>query len=189
MISDLVLSKVVYLSQDQWDIYKLDPCYDCFVKPSPGLITITRIISTQRPLSASPLGKRRMASSSPERPMPPPNPRKKVNTTKILYDGFSSSEDDDNEEDKVEEMVIDDNGVPTRPRSTQGERAKKFKEEIKKNRQERREKVSRRTERLAQQDEKMFDFSGDRPQQSTTPPDPSGKRKGSFLIVHHPPVC
>ena len=34
-------SRYVYCSQDQWDIYKLDPRYDCFVKYSPALTEIS----------------------------------------------------------------------------------------------------------------------------------------------------
>ena len=28
---------LVLFSQEQWDIYKLDPVYDCYLPPSPGI--------------------------------------------------------------------------------------------------------------------------------------------------------
>lgn len=77
-------------------------------------------------------------------------------------------------------MIIDE-GVPRRRSAGPSNRAKKFKEEIQRNRQERRENIARRAERLAtQEDEVLFDFTGDVPQPTGSPPqDPAGKRKGS----------
>jgi hypothetical protein len=40
------------MTQDQWDIYKLDPEYDCAVRVPPSLTTITRTIPTDQ--SATP---------------------------------------------------------------------------------------------------------------------------------------
>lgn len=35
------------MTQDQWDLYKLDPEYDCVVRAHPNLTTITRVTSNK----------------------------------------------------------------------------------------------------------------------------------------------
>lgn len=46
--SSLYSSRPCLISQEQWDIYKLDPIYDCFVKFSPMLTEISRRDTTRR---------------------------------------------------------------------------------------------------------------------------------------------
>ncbi|PIL28477.1 hypothetical protein GSI_08515 [Ganoderma sinense ZZ0214-1] len=58
----------VFCDQDQWDIHKLDPAYDCFV-PTTGMHpTITRKIDAQFPGGGTQIcpGKREFSPSSPE---------------------------------------------------------------------------------------------------------------------------
>ncbi|KAF8493634.1 hypothetical protein JB92DRAFT_2796827 [Gautieria morchelliformis] len=40
--------RIVRMTQDQWDIYKLDPEYDCVVRVLPSLTTITRTMATDQ---------------------------------------------------------------------------------------------------------------------------------------------
>jgi hypothetical protein len=95
------------------------------------------------------------------------------------------------DEDAVADMIVDDEGLPDRWRSSgPGDRAKKFREEKEKNRRERREKGARRSEKiatLAPGEDVFFDFSTQDTLQShqshhpdNLTPDIVGKRKGVF---------
>ncbi|KAE9411507.1 hypothetical protein BT96DRAFT_968929 [Gymnopus androsaceus JB14] len=106
-------------SQDQWDIYKLDPFYECRVCAPPALTTITRV--TPKPPESPPKqGKRGRAG------IPPLNPRKKINTGNV--------DSDDDEVEEVEDMVIDQSMPPPRARST-SVRLRKKREDILRGRQ------------------------------------------------------
>lgn len=164
----------VECSQDQWDIYKLDPAYECHVHAPPALSIIhpaTTKIEESKPVS----GKRRMSETS----FCPDMPRAKP---------FHPSLEDDEQASEDEYMVVDDTGPSARGKSVGArERAKKHREEVLRNRKERREKGARRVEKLARrEDEVQFDFSGPVPRHSHSvpPPDSTGKRKGpSRLLV------
>ncbi|KAF8210284.1 hypothetical protein K438DRAFT_1570472 [Mycena galopus ATCC 62051] len=88
-------------SQDQWDIYKLDPAYECLVRAPPELTVITRAVPRPRE-AKQPLGKHRMSSAEPCPEMPPSK-------------AFRPDLDDDSEEDEVADMVVDDGARPTMP--------------------------------------------------------------------------
>ncbi|KAG5642222.1 hypothetical protein DXG03_003391 [Asterophora parasitica] len=135
-------------SQEQWDIYKLDPAYDCLVKAAPHVPVITQI--TDRPQAApTPVAfgqKRRVASPVAGSPAESSKPKKKRPAVQVQ----SESEDDESE---VEEMIIDDEF--TRPKSAGGskDRAKKLRAEIQANRKERQDRVARRMNRLSRLEE------------------------------------
>ncbi|TFK75437.1 hypothetical protein BDN72DRAFT_757762 [Pluteus cervinus] len=98
--------EIMSCSQEQWDIYKLDPLYKCYVRAPPALTTITRIpISTPAPPTPS---KRRVASPTPDRI----RPRKKVRTEYGNANDSDFSDDDD-----IEEMAVDSDALPTPPNS------------------------------------------------------------------------
>ncbi|KAF8893331.1 hypothetical protein BD779DRAFT_1467705 [Infundibulicybe gibba] len=160
--------ELVEVSQDQWDIYKLDPHYDCCVRTPDNLTVISHALPKPKLASESPSGKRRIFSPSPERVMPRPNPRKK-------------DEEEDDEEGEVEEMIVDGQRPRQRSAGPNG-RARKFKEEIERNRKERREKLARRAERLARQEDFDFNSSGDVPPVWSAPQEPPGKRKVTSLF-------
>ncbi|KAF7361885.1 RING-type domain-containing protein [Mycena venus] len=167
--------QLVECSQDQWDIYKLDPAYDCLVRAPPEVTVIT--VATPKPREGKrPLGKHRMSSPEPCPEMPPSKT-------------FHLELDQDSEEDEVADMIVDDGARPSISRmpSAAGDRAKKFREEIEKNRKERREKAAARSERLAtREDPIFFDFSGHQPiqPQHTGSPtlDAGPKRKVASLF-------
>jgi hypothetical protein len=164
--------ELVECSQDQWDIYKLDPLYECRVRSHPKLTVISKVTPMPKSNGTPPGPKRRVSSPTPEPALPPPNPRKKVHRSTVEPRGLESDE-----ESEVECMVID-GGPLSRPRSAgSGGRAKVIRDEIRK---ARREKLARRAEFLARQDdEARFQFSADHaPHSKSVPPEPVGKRKG-----------
>ncbi|KAJ4002039.1 hypothetical protein F5050DRAFT_1802617 [Lentinula boryana] len=161
-------------SQDQWDIYKLDPLYDCHVRVPPALSTITRA-SIKPPESPHSNGKRNATKAG----IPLLKPRKK----RHIGDGNSSFDLDD-EVEEVEDMVIDQSMPPPPPRARSASLRKK-REEILQIRQQRRENISRRAEKLSSREDVMyFDFSvNTSPERSqSVPVDAPGKRKATMLV-------
>ncbi|KAJ3746947.1 hypothetical protein EV360DRAFT_97791 [Lentinula raphanica] len=92
-------------TQDQWDIYKLDPVYNCRVRAPPAVTTITRA-SPKSPESPQSIGKR----TSTKAGIPPLKPRKKLHT----HDGDSSLDFSD-EVEEVEDMAVDQSMPPPPP--------------------------------------------------------------------------
>ncbi|KAJ3896281.1 hypothetical protein GG344DRAFT_36893 [Lentinula edodes] len=96
-------------SQDQWDIYKLDPLYECRVRTPPASSTIIRV-SPKSPESPQSNGKRTSSKAG----IPPLNPRKKLHTgsgNSSLDLGY-----DDDEVEEVEDMIVDQT-MPPPPRA------------------------------------------------------------------------
>ncbi|KAF7321314.1 RING-type domain-containing protein [Mycena kentingensis (nom. inval.)] len=146
------------MSQEQWDIYKLDPAYSCTVRPSPELTCIT--LAQVPPSESQPLGKHRMSSAEP---CMPPSKAARVD-----------DDSDDDSDDAFSEMAVDDDTriPPRRSAST----AKRQRDELEKKRKERREKGARRVEQLNGRHDIPFLF---------VPPEPSPektKRKASTLF-------
>ncbi|KAJ7170545.1 hypothetical protein C8R43DRAFT_874950 [Mycena crocata] len=65
-----ICGQLVECSQDQWDIYKLDPAYDCYVRMPPE-ITLVTVAAAKPREPKQPLGKHRMSSAEPCPEMPP----------------------------------------------------------------------------------------------------------------------
>ncbi|KAF9460687.1 hypothetical protein BDZ94DRAFT_1197302 [Collybia nuda] len=175
-----ICGELVECSQEQWDIYKLDPHYDCYVKSYPSLTTISRLGAKDSLLSS--IGPKRRANSSS---LDEAGPSPKFRRTNHREFGGAYVEDDRGEESEVEEMIIDDEPNNSRPRSTgPGDRARRFREEIERNRKDRREKVARRAEKLAREEDEMkIDLSANLPD---FPQDDllgyKGKRKVNMLF-------
>jgi hypothetical protein len=55
---------MIQCSQDQWDIYKLDPLYTCLVRSHPHITQITRVTNVQT-APQNPHRKRRASTPSP----------------------------------------------------------------------------------------------------------------------------
>ena len=117
-----MLRTQVECSQDQWDIYKLDPEYDCLVRTPPDLSVISKTQpqrlsvqseSTQAtssyntpPIADSLHSKRRMSSPSPltedtSFSSRPPLAKKRRQVTEDKETADSDSEDEDDVEDAV----------------------------------------------------------------------------------------
>lgn len=100
-----IFRQLVECSQDQWDIYKLDPAYECFIPPQPHLTVITR----RRPEDTSQAAtstfseadtRKRHGDDIDDASEPR---RKKMRPVVIDLDAEDSELDDD----VVEEMIID----------------------------------------------------------------------------------
>ncbi|KAF5385866.1 hypothetical protein D9615_002553 [Tricholomella constricta] len=167
-------------SQEQWDIYKLDPLYDCLVRAAPHVPIITHL--PDRPQAApTPVAsgqKRRVVSPTRESPAQSPKPRKK-RAAQVQ----SESEDDESE---VEDMVIDAGFAPPKSPAGPSNKSTKFRETIQANRKERQERMARRMERLSRLEngsEGESSSTAPRPSERTTGVPPfvpaNGKRKGT----------
>ncbi|KAF5316902.1 hypothetical protein D9611_003889 [Ephemerocybe angulata] len=106
-----ICGNLVYCSQDQWDIYKLDPNYDCLVKKFPSLSTIrpTNPHVRHPTVEPTPLGKRAYGEGEV---LEPESPKKRVHYDVTMESIRSTSEDgddeDEEEEDLVAEMITDE---------------------------------------------------------------------------------
>jgi len=95
MVLFLLYRKLYNCSQEQWDIYKLDPQYDCYVKFPPALTTISR-----------------KETVAYEPASPPPAPR-----ATMAPQGYSSDVPQEEGYDSEQMVVDDDNSAPMRNRS------------------------------------------------------------------------
>jgi len=96
--------KLAFLCQDQWDIYKLDPYYECTVRPIPSLSTIRVAEPRVKPPSNS-QNKRAYDSGIP---LEDEHPAKRFHRDVTMASIRSS--DDEDEEVQVEAMVTDVRG-------------------------------------------------------------------------------
>jgi hypothetical protein len=175
-LSSSNLSDLVECSQEQWDIYKLDPEYDCSVRVPPRLSVISRVVSTPKPDTYSP-------QSFAKRPSPEKDssPKKKPQTRRVSIDD-SSDEEEEEDEDEVEDMVVDELPRFRRP----GERSQKVRAKIDQQRKIRREKIALAEAKYEQnraREEMMYEHSQSlpstpRPQSKSVPPESITKRKG-----------
>ena len=117
--------RLVYCSQDQWDIHKLDPYYDCTVKKYPGITTISlrNAAGRETNLGPTPLGKRPYDNLSNDGMQDGPNKRVHRDVTMESVRSGATTEDeaedeaegdqdgdeDEDEENFVAEMVADEN--------------------------------------------------------------------------------
>ncbi|KAK7472563.1 hypothetical protein VKT23_000678 [Stygiomarasmius scandens] len=175
--------QLVECSQDQWDIHKLDPLYDCHIRASPSFTVISQAPKPQT--TPTKIGKRSIPVS--EHPMPPLNRRKKLDTSNSSTPNTSIDlDDEDEDEDEVEHMVVDDMPPPRAKSVGAGDRARKTREEISRNRKERREKIAKRAGKLNGIDENVFfDFSSadNTPSRAQSVLSENGetKRKASYM--------
>ncbi|EIM83012.1 uncharacterized protein STEHIDRAFT_171126 [Stereum hirsutum FP-91666 SS1] len=134
-----ICGDLVECSRDQWDIYKLDPQYECLVRTPPHLTVIskkppqkppvqsessqTTTIPSNASSTTNPLHSKRRLSASPS-PPPVAGPstsapreakrRRQDVATSEESESESDSESEEEEEDEVEAMMVDSS---QRPRS------------------------------------------------------------------------
>jgi hypothetical protein len=151
----------VLLSQEQWEIYKLDKsAYDCFVQAYPKPISITRIHRPQSDNSQFvpvPHSKRPISPPSATRDRAIPKAKKYRQQTPVIVstddesdreNGINSEGLSETEEEEVEDMVVDGrtlkrNGARARSHSAgPGDKLRKLREKIDHSRRERRGKLS-----------------------------------------------
>ncbi|GLB37062.1 putative zinc finger, C3HC4 type (RING finger) [Lyophyllum shimeji] len=160
-------------SQEQWDIYKLDPLYDCLVRAPPNVPSITPVTEYPQTVPPPPFGKR---VPSPTGEAYAPFSQAKKRRVEVQ----TESED---EKSEVEDMIIDDEVSRPKLARTNG-RMKKYVEKLVTDKKERLERMARRIERLATQGngETEFTFTAPTERSTNVPVPPAiGKRKGTTL--------
>ncbi|KII92912.1 hypothetical protein PLICRDRAFT_155823 [Plicaturopsis crispa FD-325 SS-3] len=168
-----ICGELVNCSRDQWDIYKLDPHYDCLVRAYPKLSVISPAKITQRPKaeSSKPQSSKRR-SRSPGRASPSPIDNKRQRKNVPCGASVFSVDSSDDEEAEVAYMMIDDDGVPRARSAGAGDRLKEFRAAKERNRQIRRENIIRASAKSNASPDEM-DISPIVP-----PTDNTAKRKG-----------
>lgn len=175
------------LSQDDWDMFKLDQRYDCAVRKLPALSTV-QISPRQSSVAPSeddshsiesPADtvnaklKRRLSDNSPSvsrRPSGGSSDGQKRKARKMV-EVFSSSEED---EEEVNEMILDDHYLPKGKQHLQSERLKKARENKEEARRKRREWMAKWRERngllpVLDEDEDMMSWSESHPSPKRPP--------------------
>lgn len=152
-------SQLVHCSLEQWDIYKLDPNYDCLVQHPPKLTIITprkhnefnssSQSSTQSQSQSQSYSKRQPSPPSSDSEAPRGAPSKKRRGARI-------PEIDTDDEDEVAEMILDE---PPNETKTGGRRERL--ETMNENRKIRREKITQRKRQNTEDDLLMRDLSLD----------------------------
>lgn len=146
------------MSEDQWDIYKLDPAYDCFVPPHPNHPSITRkdpqppeSLFSRASSTFDHTKKRRFSTPPFEGEDHPSNLNKKFRTVVSLVTSEEESDIEEvtesDEEDEVEEIVIEEDEPPYKapPTSQNSERVKQRRRTREERVKERREKTKVKT--------------------------------------------
>lgn len=96
ILSIVLHSDMIQCSQDQWDIYKLDPLYTCLVRSHPHITQVTRITSDQTAPQSS--HRKRRAST------PSPGPSRKKLRNVQNEDAVDASAEN---KSVIEEMIVD----------------------------------------------------------------------------------
>ncbi|KAJ3538013.1 hypothetical protein NM688_g6579 [Phlebia brevispora] len=150
-----ICGQQVLCSQEQWDIYKLDPAYDCTVHPAPHLTTITPRKSQDKRKASSDAGrgKRPKGYSSDEGSPKSPHAKK----PRIHEADSDSDAEHTDSDDEVEDIILDDSERAWREAMKTARR-----ERIQKRREERWEKNIVRNRKLQEaQDVSMIDLTAD----------------------------
>lgn len=142
-------STLVECSQEQWDIYKLDPEYDCIVHPAPQLTTITRrrppvtSESTEPSIAETNQHKRHVEEHGREG-----SPTKKKRPVAVVTEVEDDDDDSgsDTDEEAVEDMIIDD-AMPGAWREKR-RKARDLHEQMHENREKRRQKNTEKQRNL-----------------------------------------
>lgn len=170
--SPAMCRQLVEMTQDQWDIYKLDLHYECLVR-RPSQLTLIQPAPQQHLFaqSAQTTGKRQISSRSPppKRSMPPPQ-------------NHFESESESCDEEEVESMVSNDEPFRRRLKSV----AREHREKTLKAREERRQKNAQKAGIFSLNHEIHMDIYPDVPTIDERPRTPdrssntsgNGKRKG-----------
>ena len=191
------------LSEDQWDIYKLDPAYDCYI-PAPPAPTIIRrkdpheIHVHTHSHTSSPPGafKKRRLSTPSDVDEQPPGLNKRFRTVVSLVTDDEGTEveavsDSDEEEDEVEEIVVEESPHKAPGRADRQHRRRKEREERTRARRERlKAKMNSSTQSNRPGTPEIVDLTmeDNTPPDLSPPPNGSGpyatKRKGARTILH-----
>ncbi|KIY63444.1 hypothetical protein CYLTODRAFT_493897 [Cylindrobasidium torrendii FP15055 ss-10] len=164
--------ELVEMDQDQWDVYKLDPYYECRVRPRPAPPLITAVLRQPPQTPAPATGTRKRAMAPPTPPDSAPGP----SDTEAVF-GSSGEEEDEVADMIVDEMMVDQpepplaNAKPVAgPSVMPTPRTQRVREGILREREQRRAKISRRTEKISNPPVN-FNFEEHIPRPPPPPPD------------------
>ena len=194
-------SEPVILSEDQWDIHKLDPAYDCFVAPfpqppvicwkDPHEIPVHTQSSTSTPSGAF---KKHRLSPLSDIDDQPPGLNKRFRTVVSLVTDEEGTEvepiTDSDEEDEVEDIVVEGSPKQNPKRADRREQRRREREE---RTHERREKLKAKMSSSTQPARPSTPEIVDLTMEENTPPDLSSdgagpyatKRKGTHTLAVH----
>ncbi|KAG2345594.1 hypothetical protein BDR05DRAFT_116804 [Suillus weaverae] len=98
----------VFCYQEQWEIYKLDPEYQCTVHFGFKFTSVVRVDPQgQRSRAPSPPGPKRARARTPTPEADTPLPRKRARSQRAHVDSDDSSSESDEDEEEVKQMVVD----------------------------------------------------------------------------------
>ncbi|KAG1862566.1 hypothetical protein DFJ58DRAFT_725404 [Suillus subalutaceus] len=101
----------VFCYQEQWEIYKLDPEYQCTVHFGFRFSSVVRVDpQARRSRAPSPSGPKRVRARTPTPEADTPLPSKKARSrcAHVASDDYSSDSESDEDEEEVKQMVVDD---------------------------------------------------------------------------------
>ncbi|EKM54472.1 uncharacterized protein PHACADRAFT_196902 [Phanerochaete carnosa HHB-10118-sp] len=184
-----ICGQLVMCSQDQWDIHKLDPEYDCTVQPAPTLSTITRRSSKTTngaPQTLPAKAKRPYVEDSSDEDLPMPGNIKKKRHAPVEQEaeGDNGYDDDFSDSDEEVEMMVENVASFTAAREARRKRTEE-------NRRKRREKLATTKTKQTQspnevQDLSMLDLTitDTQPTEETQPSPYSNPSYASQLPLH-----
>jgi hypothetical protein len=128
----------VFCYQEQWEIYKLDPEYQCTVHFGFKFTSIVRVDpQARRSRAPSPPGPKRTRARTPtpEANTPLPSKRARSQRARVNSDDHSSDSEFDEDEEEVEQMIVD--GLLRRKTKPLSNAVRSGREELKKERDKR----------------------------------------------------
>ncbi|KAG6844559.1 hypothetical protein H0H87_005901 [Tephrocybe sp. NHM501043] len=167
-------------SQESWDIYKLDPIYQCFVRAPPMCPLISKRVDPQPEAPMPPLKQTLKQTCGPSQPPPSPRPAKKS--------AYFETESED-EHDDLQDMMVDSEYSHSKPAGLSSRTRAEHRKKVETDRNKRRARTAQRTDELARENnspEVPFQFSfGTTPNSraKSAPERPAvGKRKVNFAF-------
>ncbi|KAG1867356.1 hypothetical protein F4604DRAFT_1776989 [Suillus subluteus] len=142
----------VFCYQEQWEIYKLDPEYQCTVHFGFRFTSVVRVDpQARRSRAPSPQGPKRVRARTPTPEADTALPSKKARSrcTHVDSDDYSSDSESDEDEEEVKQMVVDD--LLRRRAKPTSDAVRSGREELKKERDERWQKNKRAQARYGQE--------------------------------------
>ncbi|KAF8844665.1 hypothetical protein BDN67DRAFT_921376, partial [Paxillus ammoniavirescens] len=182
-----ICGEVVHCFQEQWEIYKLDPVYQCVAYPWPKCCTITKFERQSQSFeTVDPVANKRTRRVSPETSQSAPYKRVRSHYADDEEEEFGSTS-----EEGVEEMLVDESSMPRVPKPSSDRKSDRTsREKVTKARLERWAKNRKAQEQPYQEAPATADsFSmpvdseyNPPSHPSTLPTESNAKRKGNFLL-------
>ncbi|TBU33779.1 hypothetical protein BD311DRAFT_735987 [Dichomitus squalens] len=184
----ILCDEPVVLSEDQWDIYKLDPAYDCYIPAPPALTMIRRKDPHEAHVhthshAGVPSGnsrKRRRSTPGDVDEQPPGLSKRFRAVVSLVTDEEGTEIEDisqsDEEEDEVEDIVVEEFPYKVPKRADRRQQRRKEREE---KTRERREKLKAKMNSSSQHNRPTTPEIVDLTMEDNTPPDLSPPPNGT----------